>query len=152
MKRKELEENSRLCLDFGKLIKITKFGMKVLPVVVQDWQSKNVLGLVYVNAKALRLTLKKGQAVFWSTSRNELWLKGETSGCTLKIKEVRVNCEQNSLLFLVETANGLGFCHTKDEQGNYRKTCFYRKLMVLELSKASGYLGKALIFLSQSVD
>ncbi|MDP2736519.1 MAG: phosphoribosyl-AMP cyclohydrolase [bacterium] len=67
-------------------------------------------------------------AAFWSTSRNELWIKGLTSGSTLKLIEVRVNCDQNSLLFLVESVNGAGACHTKDGNG-YRAGCYYRKML-----------------------
>ncbi|MDO8667898.1 MAG: phosphoribosyl-AMP cyclohydrolase [bacterium] len=151
MKRKELEENGRLCLDFGKLKKITRLGLRVLPVVVQDWQTKEVLLLAYANAKAVSLTVERRTAVFWSTSRNELWIKGETSGCVLKIKDVRVNCEQNSLLYLVEPVGGCGACHTKDRHGSYRKSCYYRKINMIKLglSKKSRRPVKSMFFLSQ---
>ena len=76
---------------------------------------------------ALRYTLEHGVATFWSTSRNELWVKGATSGDTLQIVEVRVNCEQNSLLYLVRPL-GKGACHTKDAAGNTRECCYYRRI------------------------
>ncbi|PIV47262.1 phosphoribosyl-AMP cyclohydrolase [bacterium (Candidatus Gribaldobacteria) CG02_land_8_20_14_3_00_41_15] len=100
----------------------------VIPVVVQDWQTKEVLILAYANERALQETLEKGVAVFWSTSRNKLWRKGETSGCVLKIKEVRINCDQNSLLYLVEKPAGIGACHAEDENGGFRESCFYRRI------------------------
>jgi phosphoribosyl-AMP cyclohydrolase len=83
--------------------------------------------VAYANQKALDHTLKTGTATFWSTSRNELWIKGATSGDTLKIVDVRVNCEQNSLLYLVRMVGG-GVCHTKNSDGHTRKTCYYRSL------------------------
>jgi len=124
---KELEEGSALQLDFTKLQKIAKTGLPVLPVVVQDADSKEVLVVAYSNQEALEHSLKTGIATFWSTSRNELWIKGKTSGDTLQLIDVRVNCEQNSLLYLVKMMGG-GVCHTKDAEGKTRKTCYYRSL------------------------
>jgi len=98
---KELEEGSELKLDFTKLQKIAKTDSQVVPVVVQDADSHEVLVVAYANQQALDRTLKTGTATFWSTSRNELWIKGATSGDTLQIVDIRVNCEQNSLLYLV---------------------------------------------------
>src|SRR5580658_9197947 len=112
---KELEEGSALQLDFTKLQKIAKSGSAVVPVVVQDADSHEVLVVAYANETALAATLKTGLVTFWSTSRNELWVKGATSGDTLQIVDVRVNCEQNSLLYLVRMVGGV--CHTKDAQG-----------------------------------
>jgi phosphoribosyl-AMP cyclohydrolase len=124
---KELEEGSALQLDYTKLLKIAKAGAEVVPVVVQDADSRDVLLVAYANKQALEHTLKTGTATFWSTSRHELWIKGATSGDTLKIVEVRVNCEQNSLLYLVRMM-GSGVCHTRDATGHTRKTCYYRAL------------------------
>ena len=124
---KELEEGSEPQLDFTKLEKVAKTKSPVLPVVVQDADSHEVLVVAYANKEALEHTLKTGTATFWSTSRNELWIKGATSGDTLKIVDVRVNCEQNSLLYLVRMLGG-GVCHTKDAAGHTRKTCYYRSL------------------------
>jgi phosphoribosyl-AMP cyclohydrolase len=91
-----LEEGTRLTLDFGKLAAVVAGGRGVVPVVVQDADSKQVLFVAYANQTALAYALEHGVAVFWSTSRSELWVKGATSGDTLQLVEVRINCEQNS--------------------------------------------------------
>ncbi|MEI9999892.1 MAG: phosphoribosyl-AMP cyclohydrolase [Verrucomicrobiota bacterium] len=124
---KEREEGGELQLDFTKLRKIAQTDSLVVPVVVQDADSKDVLVVAYANREALEHTIKTGLATFWSTSRNELWIKGKTSGDTLEIVDIRVNCEQNSLLYLVRMTGG-GVCHTKDAEGHTRKTCYYRSL------------------------
>ena len=124
---KELEEGSAVRLDFTKLQKVGTGASPVLPVVVQDADSHEVLVVAYANREALEHSLKTGTATFWSTSRNELWIKGATSGDTLQIVDIRVNCEQNSLLYLVRMLGG-GVCHTKDADGKTRTTCYYRSL------------------------
>jgi phosphoribosyl-AMP cyclohydrolase len=124
---KELEEGSALQLDFEKLQKIARAEALVVPVVVQDADTKDVLVVAYANQLALETTLKTGIATFWSTSRHELWIKGAASGDMLKIVEVRVNCEQNSLLYRVRMMGG-GVCHTKDAEGKTRPTCYYRAI------------------------
>ena len=127
MEMNPLEEGNELRLDFTKLQKVAKTGLPVLPVVVQDADTREVLVVAYANQQALDHTLKTGIATFWSTSRNELWIKGATSGDTLQIVDIRVNCEQNSLLYLVRMVGG-GVCHTRDAHGHTRKTCYYRSL------------------------
>jgi len=112
----QLEEGSQLKLDFDKLAKIGHSGTQVVPVAVQDVQTRELLILAYANQEALDHTLAHGVATFWSTSRNELWIKGATSGDSLAVEEVRVNCEQNSLLYLVRPL-GAGACHTKNRSG-----------------------------------
>ena len=124
---KALEEGYELRLDFAKVNKVAQGGAAVLPVAVQDAESKELLIIAYANEAALRHTLEHGIATFWSTSRNELWIKGATSGDTLQIVEVRVNCEQNSLLYLVRP-QGVGACHTKDAAGKARPSCYYRRI------------------------
>ncbi|MDG2300925.1 MAG: phosphoribosyl-AMP cyclohydrolase [Acidimicrobiales bacterium] len=124
---KDLEDGTILSLDFSKLNQIGNAGHPVLPVVVQDSDSGEVLIVAYANEEALRETLKKKEAVFFSTSRNEIWHKGATSGDTLSLVEVRVNCEQNSLLYLVRP-QGEGACHTKTDDGNARSSCYYRSI------------------------
>ncbi len=123
----KLEEGRDLHLDFSKLRKVSKGKETVLPVAVQDVDSKRVLLVGYVNETALNTTIESGVATFWSTSRNELWVKGATSGDTLEIVDVRVNCEQNSLLYLVRL-RGKGCCHTKGVDGQTRKSCYYRSI------------------------
>jgi phosphoribosyl-AMP cyclohydrolase len=122
-----LEEGQDLLLDFDKLKKVVLADASVIPVAVQDVDSKDVLIIAYVNESALAYTLEHGVAAFWSTSRNELWIKGATSGDTLKVVEVRVNCEQNSLLYIVKLL-GTGACHTRDANGQTRASCYYRRL------------------------
>lgn len=122
-----LENGADIMLDFEKLSKVAECQDPVLPVIVQDAVSKEVLILAYANEKALAHTLQSGLATFWSTSRNELWIKGKTSGDELKIVDVRVNCDQNSLLYLVNMV-GQGSCHVKDAQGKTRFGCYYRKI------------------------
>jgi len=128
IKHRQLEEGDRLFLDFEKLRKVGRASEPVLPVVVQDAHSREVLILAYANREALQYTLEHGIAAFWSTSRDELWVKGATSGDTLQIVDILVNCEQNSLLYLVNPL-GRGACHTRDEHGNTRASCYYRRLV-----------------------
>lgn len=127
-----VEKSDHLMLDFGKLRNIAAGTADVLPVVVQDATTLEVLLVAYINAEALRLSISEQRAVFYSTSRHEIWRKGDSSGDVLRLKEVRVNCEQNSLLFLVDKA-GKGACHTRDEAGKTRSNCYYRRLTGTEL-------------------
>ena len=123
----ELEEGGVLALDFGKLEKVAACGQDLVPVAVQDADSGEVLIVAYANAEALEYTRREGVAAFWSTSRNELWVKGATSGDVLELVEIRVNCEQNSLLYRVRP-RAQGACHTKDGSGRSRAGCYYRRL------------------------
>ena len=127
MSNYELEEGSGLNLDFKKLQKIAQCGADVLPAVAQDAETGEILILGYVNDLALKTAQETGMATFWSTSRNELWIKGKTSGDYLMLEEIRVNCEQNSLLYRV-IPQGKGACHTKNADGEARKGCYYRKI------------------------
>ncbi len=122
-----LEEGRDLLLDFDKLKKVASSGEAVIPVAVQDAGSREVLLIGYANRAALDHTLRHGVAAFWSTSRNELWVKGATSGDVLEVVDVRVNCEQNSLLYLVRP-RGHGSCHTKGPDGRTRLSCYYRRI------------------------
>ena len=121
----QLEEGDQIRIDFDKLKSAS--SMSVVPVVVQDIQSQKVLIVAYANRKAFEYTLKNKVAAFWSTSRNELWIKGETSGEYLDIQEILVNCEQNALVYLVKIRKK-GACHTKNQDGSRRLSCFYRKV------------------------
>jgi phosphoribosyl-AMP cyclohydrolase len=123
----QLEEGTKLSLDFSKLQKIADTRQTVVPVVLQHADTREVLFIGYTNELALQETLKTKRVVLWSTSRNELWRKGETSGDTLDLVEIRVNCEQNSLLYRVRPRKG-GVCHTKDASGKTREACYYRRL------------------------
>jgi phosphoribosyl-AMP cyclohydrolase len=122
---KALEEGNELTLDFDKLEKAARCG-GVLPVAVQHADTNEVILVAYTNELAFRESLARRTLVLWSTSRNELWEKGKTSGETFELLEVRVNCEQNSLLYKVRPRRG-GICHTKNRQGEPRQ-CYYRRL------------------------
>ena len=119
-----LEEGVALTLDFEKLLKIG--DSHVIPCAVQNADTQEVILVAYVNDQALAKAIETRSAGFWSTSRTELWEKGKTSGETFDLLEVRVNCEQNSLLYLVRPRHG-GICHTKNEAGEPRN-CYYRRL------------------------
>lgn len=121
----ELENGNALSLDFTKLAKVAACEEDLIPAVAQDADTGEVLIVGYANELALETTLEQGMATFWSSSRNELWIKGKTSGDYLEIVEVRVNCEQNSVLYRVRP-KGQGACHVKDEQGVARRGCYYR--------------------------
>ncbi len=90
----------------------------LVPCVVQDWRSGEVLMLAYMNAEALQLTRQTGEMHFFSRSRQELWRKGATSGNTQAVKEIRYDCDGDALLALVEPAGPA--CHTGE------RTCFHR--------------------------
>jgi phosphoribosyl-ATP pyrophosphohydrolase/phosphoribosyl-AMP cyclohydrolase len=92
----------------------------LIPAIVQDAGTKEVLTLAYMNAESLRLTLETRETWFWSRSRRELWHKGATSGNTQKVIEMRVDCDADALVVLVEPAGPA--CHTGE------RTCFYRSL------------------------
>ncbi len=119
-----IEETAQLQLDFDKLNRVS--GQDVLPVAIQSAATGEVLLIAYTNAEAFAETLRTRQLVLWSTSRCELWYKGRGSGNTFAVREIRVNCEQNSLVYLVEPQGG-GICHTKNTRGEARN-CYYRRL------------------------
>jgi phosphoribosyl-AMP cyclohydrolase len=121
-----LEEGTELRLDFQKLRKVAETGEAVIPVVLQHADTGAMLFVAYVNELALSETLKTRTAVLWSTSRNELWRKGASSGDVLELVEIAVNCEQNSLLYRVRPRSGV--CHTHGAAGKARSTCYYRRL------------------------
>ncbi len=92
----------------------------LIPCIVQDAATDEVLMMAWMNAESLELTEQGGEMVFWSRSRQELWHKGATSGNTQKLVELRVDCDADTLLALVEPAGPA--CHTGE------RTCFYRTL------------------------
>jgi len=92
----------------------------LIPVVVQDASSGEVLMLAYMNAESLRRTLESGQAWFWSRSRQELWHKGATSGNFLNVKAILKDCDEDALVVKVEPLGPA--CHTGE------RSCFYREL------------------------
>ena len=92
----------------------------LVPAIVQDAKTKEILMLAYMNQESVQLTLDKGETVFWSRSRKELWHKGATSGNTQKVIEVKVDCDADTLLVLVNPAGPS--CHTG------KQSCFYRNI------------------------
>ena len=92
----------------------------LIPAIVQDVTTKDVLMMAWMNAESLQLTIEKGETVFWSRSRQEIWHKGATSGNVQKVIEVRVDCDADTLLVLVEPTDPA--CHTGE------RTCFYRSM------------------------
>jgi phosphoribosyl-AMP cyclohydrolase len=123
---KELEEGQKLELDWNKLEKAVAGTKGIIPVAVQNADTKEVILVAYINKLAFEESLKRKMLVLWSSSRQELWIKGLTSGETFELIEARVNCEQNSLLFIVRPNRG-GICHTKNTKGQPRD-CYYRKI------------------------
>jgi len=97
-------------------------GKGLVPVIVQEWQTNEVLMLAYMNREAWSNTLTTGKATYWSRSRNTLWLKGESSGNVQYVKEILIDCDDDTVLLKVEQVGGAA-CHT-----GYR-SCFYRRLI-----------------------
>ncbi len=93
----------------------------LIPAIVQDDTSGDILMLAYMNAEAFQATLDTGHATFFSRSRKELWVKGKTSGHLQLVKAVYIDCDQDAILLRVEQIGGAA-CHT-----GYR-SCFYRKI------------------------
>ena len=98
-----------------------KKGGGLLPAIVQDYQTKEVLMLAFVNDLAWSKTLETGKAHYWSRSRNKLWLKGETSGHVQLIKNILVDCDEDTIVYQVEQLGGAA-CHTG------HRSCFFRKI------------------------
>ncbi len=118
MNKEKLEESTEVFLQFG--------DSGLIPAIVQEKDSGEILMLGYVNEEAFNLTVETGYATFWSRSRNEIWKKGETSGNLMKITDILVDCDQDCVIYKVSKVSG-GACHTKNSSGEYRKSCFYRK-------------------------
>ena len=93
----------------------------LVPVIAQDYKTGKVLMFAWMNREALQLTNDSKQAVYWSRSRNKLWRKGEESGHTQKVHEIRVDCDEDVILLSVEQIGGIA-CHTG------RHNCFFKKL------------------------
>lgn len=124
--KQELEEGNELLLDFDKLSAVAAQSPGVIPVAVQNADTQEVILISYTNKEAFEKSLSTRIATFWSTSRNELWVKGATSGNHFELVEVYVNCEQNSLVYRVKP-KGEGICHTHNSKGNARN-CYYRRV------------------------
>ena len=93
----------------------------LVPAIAQDAVSGDILMVAWMNREALKKTAELGEAVYWSRSRKKLWHKGEESGHTQKVKEIRLDCDEDVVLLKVEQTGGIA-CHTG------RKSCFFQKL------------------------
>ena len=93
----------------------------LVPVIAQDYKTGKVLMFAWMNREALQMTNDSKQAVYWSRSRNKLWRKGEESGHTQKVHEIRVDCDEDVILLKIEQVGGIA-CHTG------RHSCFFKKL------------------------
>ncbi len=93
----------------------------LIPAIAQEVGSGKILMVAWMNRDALKLTVEKGEAVYWSRSRKKLWHKGEESGHTQKVKEIYLDCDEDVLLLMVEQTGGIA-CHTG------RHSCFFQKL------------------------
>ncbi len=110
----------RLIKKRKRLPKLKYDASGLIPAIVQDYKTKEVLMLAYMNKESLKITLKEGKTCFYSRSRKVLWRKGQTSGNIQKVKRIYYDCDKDTLLIEV---NQKGYaCHT----GN--KTCFFRRL------------------------
>ena len=96
-------------------------GNGLVPAIVQDAETKEVLMLAYMNSESWEATLKTGKATYWSRSRQALWMKGESSGNVQLVKNIFIDCDNDTILLQVEQLGGAA-CHTG------HKSCFYRKL------------------------
>ena len=119
-----IEETDELMLDFDKIAKIDPVN-RVIPVAVQNLDTKEVILIAYVNEEARRESIKQRKVILWSTSRNKLWFKGAESGNTFTLHHIFVNCEQNSLVFQATPDKG-GICHTS--RNGVPNNCYYREL------------------------
>lgn len=120
------EEGLALALDFTKLDGVSG----VVPVAVQDADTREVILVAYTNEAAMREAFASRRLVLYSTSRRAFWEKGATSGCRFELAAAYVNCEQNSLLYLVRpwpAGARHGICHTRNAHGEPRN-CFYRRI------------------------
>ena len=96
-------------------------GGGLVPAIAQDVRTGKVLMMAYMNREALETTLREGRACYWSRSRQELWRKGDTSGDVQIVKDVLIDCDEDTILLLVDQ-QGKGACHTR------RWSCFYRRI------------------------
>lgn len=97
----------------------------LIPALAMDAETKEPLMLAYMNEESLKMTIKLGEAVYYSRSRQEIWHKGATSGHTQKVKQIKTDCDQDAIILYVDQA-GSGACHTG------RNSCFYREVAIGE--------------------
>lgn len=108
-------------LDSTKALKPQYNKDGLITAIAQDHATQEILMLAWMNKEALQKTIETGEVHYWSRSRQELWHKGATSGAIQIVKEIRIDCDQDALLLLIEQKKS-GACHTG------RSSCFYRKI------------------------
>ncbi|WP_101758344.1 phosphoribosyl-AMP cyclohydrolase [Oceanicoccus sp. KOV_DT_Chl] len=112
-------KQSEVAQHFLDEVRWTSDGL--VPAIAQDYQSNDILMVAWMNREALALTVSEQRAIYWSRSRQKLWRKGEESGNVQRIKEIRLDCDQDVIMLKVEQLGGIA-CHTG------RRSCFYRRL------------------------
>ena len=123
----ERETSTELELDFSKF-KDEKSGKGLVPVIVQDAHDRRVLMLGFADEEALKKMQETGRAAFWSRSRQKSWVKGEESGNFMDIIDFQVDCDQDTILLLVDPQGDKRACHVKGPDDKLRRSCFYRRL------------------------
>jgi phosphoribosyl-AMP cyclohydrolase len=107
-------------LEAGSWLDAVKWNEQgLVPVIAQEVGSKDILMMAWMNRDALLATVRLGEAVYWTRSRQKLWLKGEESGHTQKVKEIHLDCDGDTILLMVEQKDGIA-CHTGEH------SCFFR--------------------------
>ena len=114
-----MSDTNKKSLDQGLLAAVTWNDQGLVPVIAQEVGSKDILMMAWMNRDALLETLRLGEAVYWTRSRQKLWHKGEESGHTQKVKEIRLDCDGDTILLMVEQKDGIA-CHTGEH------SCFFR--------------------------
>lgn len=107
--------------DKTTILSLNFSGGRLIPAITQDSKSKDILMLAWMNEDAFKKTLETGEAHYWSRSRGELWHKGATSGAIQTVNEIHIDCDQDTILLLVDQKGGA--CHTG------RQSCFYRRVI-----------------------
>lgn len=116
---------------FSQQLKWNEQGL--VPAIAQDWQTGEVLMLAWMNRESLELTVREQRAVYWSRSRSALWRKGEESGHVQQLKELRIDCDADTVLMKVEQIGGIA-CHTG------RRSCFFQRLEGRQWHAADGVI------------
>ncbi|NQT27464.1 phosphoribosyl-AMP cyclohydrolase [candidate division KSB1 bacterium] len=115
-----MSENQILNINLDLIDNLKWDDKGLIPSIVQDIQSGDILMVAWLNKESLQMTLDSGNATFWSRSRQELWMKGGTSGNTMKVQSILMDCDGDTLILLSDAAGPA--CHTGE------RTCFYRTL------------------------
>jgi phosphoribosyl-AMP cyclohydrolase len=113
-----MSDTNKNSQDQSLLEAVTWNEQGLVPVIAQEVGSKDILMMAWMNRDALLATLRLGEAVYWTRSRQKLWHKGEESGHTQKVKEIRLDCDGDTILLMVEQKDGIA-CHTGEH------SCFF---------------------------